>query len=417
MNTELFIAKRIFSSGKNTHKLSQRIIKLALFGITLGLIVMILSVAIVTGFKKEITNKVIGFSSHLQIVNFDTNKSYATKPISKNQPFLDELRQTEGIRHVQTFSTKPGLIKTDDEIQAINLKGISTDFDWDFFKNNLQEGEQLNINDSVTSKDIWISKQIATMLHLKLGDEILMLFINGNERFPRNRIFTIKGIFSTGLDEFDKMFALADIRQVQKLNNWKQDEISGFEIMLDDIETIDLHEMIVRNMVVNHIDENSQVLKVVNVLSKFPQIFDWLQLLDMNVWVILALMLVVASFNMVSGLLVIILERTRMIGILKSIGQADWSIRKVFLYLSGMLISRALLWGNILAIIICVVQEKFHFLKLDPTSYYTNFVPINFSLFHLLLLNIGTIIFTVLLLIIPTYFIAKVSPEKTIRFE
>lgn len=417
MNTELFIAKRIFSSGEKSHKLSQRIINLALLGIALGLTVMILSVAIVTGFKKEVTNKVVGFSSHLQIVNFDTNQSYATEPIDEDQPFYDELVQTNGIRHVQAFATKPGLIKTDDEVQAINLKGVSTDFDWKFFKTNLIEGEILNVDDSIPSKGIWISKQIASMLQLKLGDEILMFFINEKERFPRNRKFTIEGIFQTGLEEFDKMFALVDIRHVQKLNNWEDNEISGFEIMLDDIETIDMHEMIVRNMVVNHMVENGPVLKVVNILAKFPQIFDWLQLLDMNVLVILSLMLVVAGFNMVSGLLVIMLERTRMIGILKSLGQPDWSIRKVFLYLSAMLISRALLWGNLVGIAICVIQQHFHIIKLDPATYYTTSVPINFSILHLFLLNIGTVAFTILMLIVPTYFIAKISPEKTIRFD
>ena len=417
MNTELFIAKRIFSSGEKSHKLSQRIINLALLGITLGLTVMILSVAIVTGFKKEITDKVIGFSSHLQIVNFDTNQSYATEPVSRNQPFLGELKKLEGIRHIQTFATKPGLIKTDNEVQAINLKGVSTDFDWSFFKNSLLEGNILNVGDSVPSNGIWISKQIASLLQLKTGDKILMFFINEKERFPRNRIFTVEGIFSTGLEEFDKMFALVDIRQVQKLNNWGDDEVSGFEIMLDDIKTIDTEEMQVRDIVVNHIVENGPVLKVVNIISKFPQIFDWLRLLDMNVWVILSLMLVVAGFNMVSGLLVIILERTRMIGILKSLGHPDWNIRKVFLYLSAMLITRALIWGNLLSMSLCFIQYRFHLVKLDPTTYYTSSVPVNFSLFHLLLLNAGTIVFTILMLIVPTYFIAKISPEKTIRFE
>lgn len=417
MNTELFIAKRIFSSGEKSHKLSQKIINLALFGMALGLIVMILSVAIVTGFKKEITNKVVGFGSHLQIVNFDTNQSYATEPINKDQPFLKELRQTEGIRHIQAFATKPGLIKTDNEVQAINLKGVSSDFDWDFFRNNLLEGEILNVSDTLPSKGIWVSKQIANMLKLKRNDEILMFFLNQKERFPRNRKFTVSGIFSTGLEEFDTMFALVDMRHIQRLNNWDEDEISGYEIILDDIETIDLQEMLTRDMIVNHMVENGPILKVVNILSKFPQIFDWLQLLDMNVWVILTLMLVVAGFNMVSGLLVIILERTRMIGILKSLGQPDWSIRKVFLYLSAILISRALLWGNIVGVVFCIVQQQFHLVKLDPVTYYTTSVPINFSITHLFLLNIGTVIFTIFMLIIPTYFIAKISPEKTIRFD
>ncbi len=417
MNVELFIAKRIFSSDGESQQLSQRIIKLALLGIALGLVVMILSVAIVTGFKKEISNKVFGFGSHLQIVNFDTNQSYATEPISQNQPFLEELRNLDGIKHVQAFSTKPGLIKTDDEVQAINLKGVAPDFDWEFFNTNLVEGAIIDVSDSVPSKNIWVSQQIASMLQLKLGDEILMFFINEKERVPRNRIFIISGIFKTGLEEFDKVFALVDMRHIQRLNNWESDEISGFEIMLDDISTIDVTEMQVRNMVVSHMVENAPMLKVVNIVAKYPQIFDWLRLLDMNVWVILALMVVVAGFNMVSGLLVIILERTRMIGVLKSLGQPDWNIRKVFLYLSSMLVSRALVWGNLLGIAICLLQHYFQILKLDPATYYVSAVPINFSLLHLLLLNIGTVIVTIVMLVVPTWFITRISPEKTVRFD
>ena len=417
MNVELFIAKRIFSSDGESQQLSQRIIKLALLGIALGLVVMILSVAIVTGFKKEISNKVFGFGSHLQIVNFDTNQSYATAPISQNQPFLEELKNLDGIKHVQAFSTKPGLIKTDDEVQAINLKGVAPDFDWEFFNTSLVEGKIIDVSDSVPSKNIWVSQQIASMLHLKLGDEILMFFINEKDRVPRNRIFTVSGIFRTGLEEFDKMFALVDMRHIQRLNNWESDEISGFEIMLDDISTIDVTEMQVRDMVVSHMVENAPMLKVVNIVAKYPQIFDWLRLLDMNVWVILALMVVVAGFNMVSGLLVIILERTRMIGILKSLGQPDWNIRKVFLYLSSMLVSRALVWGNLLGIAICLLQHYFQILKLDPATYYVSAVPINFSLLHLLFLNIGTVIVTIVMLIVPTWFITRISPEKTVRFD
>ncbi|MDX9881698.1 MAG: FtsX-like permease family protein [Prolixibacteraceae bacterium] len=417
MNTELFIARRIFSSGEKSQQFSQRIIKLALLGIVLGLVVMILSVAIVTGYKKEISDKVFGFGSHLQIVNFDTNYSYATEPISQNQPFLEELKNLGGIRHIQAFATKPGLIKTDDEVQAVNLKGISSDFDWKFFRENMVEGEIIDVSDTVPSKNIWISRQIASMLKLKHGDEMLMFFINEKERFPRNRIFTVSGIFHTGLDEFDKMFALVDMRHIQRLNNWEGDEISGFEIVLEDVSTIDFSEMQVRDLVVNNMVEDAPVLKVVNVIAKYPQMFDWLRLLDMNVWVLLSLIVVVAGFNMVSSLLVIILERTRMIGILKSLGQADWSIRKVFLYLSFMLVSRAMIWGNLLGIAICLLQQHFQIITLDPQTYYVSAVPINFSLFHLLLLNIGTVIVTILMLIVPTWFIARISPEKTVRFD
>ena len=417
MNTELFIARRIFSSGDDSRRLSQRIIRLALLSIALGLVVMILSVAIVTGYKKEISNKVFGFGSHLQIVNFDTNQSYATDPISYDQSFLEELNSLPGIRHVQAFSTKPGLIKTDEEVQAINLKGVSSDFDWGFFRSNRVEGEIIDVSDTIPSRNIWISQQIASMLKLKQGDEMLMFFLNEKERFPRNRIFTVSGIFHTGLDEFDRMFALVDMRHIQRLNNWEGDEISGFEIVLDDISAIDFMETQVRDLVVSHWVEDAPMLKVVNVIARYPQMFDWLRLLDMNVWVLLSLIVVVAGFNMVSSLLVIILERTRMVGILKSLGQPDWSIRKVFLYLSGLLVSRALIWGNLLGIALSLLQQHFQLVKLDPATYYVSAVPINLSLSLLLLLNIGTIVVTIVMLILPTWVITRISPEKTVRFD
>lgn len=417
MNTELFIAKRIFSSGESKKQLSQRIIRLALVGIALGLTVMILSVAIVTGFKKEVSNKVVGFGSHLQITHFDTNQSYSTIPISQNQFFIDNIKTLPGVRHIQAFATKPGLIKTENEVQAINLKGVAPDFDWAFFNGYLIEGKEIALPDSAASNQIWISQQVAQLLQLKLGDDIRMFFMNEKERLPRSRKFTIGGIYRTGLEEFDKMFALVDMRQVQKLNNWEEDEISGFEIMLEDISNIETIEGQVRNLLVSHMEEDRPMLKVANIISKYPQIFDWLRLLDMNVFILLALMLVVAGFNMVSGLLVILIERTRMIGILKSLGQPDWSIRKVFLYLSGMLTIRALIWGNILGIGLCLLQLNFQIIKLDPTSYYVAYVPINFSVFHLFLLNIGTIVITLIMLIAPTYFISRISPEKTIRLD
>jgi len=417
VNTELFIAKRIFSSGGKNQKLSDRIVKLALWGIAIGLAVMILSVAIVTGFKQEVTNKVVGFGSHLQIVNLDSNQSYETQALNKNQPFLEEIKKLEGIRHVQSFATKWGIIKTDDEVQGIVLKGVGSDFDWDFFKQNLVEGAIFEVTDSVKSNNIWISQQTASLLKLKLGDELLMFFINESERVPRNRNFIVSGIFKTGLEEFDQMFALADIGHIQRLNNWKNDEVSGFEVTLDDINTIDEKESIIRDIVINYSAEDGPVIRVVNIMQKYPQIFDWLKLLDMNVWIILSLMVLVSGFNMVSGLLVIILERTQMIGILKSLGSPDWSIRKVFLYFSTMLISKALLWGNIIGIVICLVQKYFHIFALDPASYYMEYVPINFSVLNLFLLNIGTITITVSMLVIPSYFITRISPEKTVRFE
>lgn len=417
MNTNLYIARRIFSAKENRDNLSHRIVNIALFGIVLGLVVLILSIAIVTGYKTEVGRKVIGFGSHLQIVNLDSNQSFETSPINQEQPFLEELKAIEGIRHVQVFATKPGIIRTDEEIHGVVLKGIGPDFDWSFFQENKVAGEPFQVQDTVRSNKVWISKQMADLLKLKTGDDLTMFFINQMEAVPRQRKFELAGIYKTSLEEFDRMFVLVDINHIRRLNNWKNDDVSGFEILVDDFKNISEQEKSVHQLLLRNTSPDSPVLQVIGIKEKYRHIFDWLSLLDMNVWVILVLMILVAGFNMVSSLLVIILERTQMIGILKAMGARNWSIRKVFLYFSVMLILKALFWGNLLGIGLCLIQEYTRVLKLDPTSYYLEYVPVNLTVLHIVLLNVGTIVITVLMLLLPSYFITKVSPEKTIRFE
>lgn len=417
MNVDLYIARRIFSSKENRNNLSHRIVNIALLGIVLGLVVLILSVAIVTGYKSEVGRKVIGFGSHLQIVNLDSNQSFETSPVSQNQPFLSEIKNIEGVRHVQVFATKPGIIRTKDEIQGVVLKGIGPDFDWSFFLENKVAGEPFQVEDTIKSDKVWISKQMAVLLNVKIGDKLPMFFVNPPEIVPRQRKFELAGIYKTSLEEFDRMFVLVDINHVRRLNNWKSDEVSGFEILVSDFNRLGRQEHEIRNILLRHTNPDSPVLQVVSIKEKYRQIFDWLGLLDMNVWVILTLMVLVAGFNMVSSLLVIILERTQMIGILKAMGARNWSIRRVFLYFSVMLILKALLVGNVLGIAICLIQKYTHVFKLDPTSYYLEYVPVNLTVLHLVLLNVGTVLITIAMLLVPSYFIAKVSPEKTIRFE
>jgi lipoprotein-releasing system permease protein len=392
-------------------------VNIALFGIVLGLVVLILSVAIVTGYKSEVGRKVIGFGSHMQIVNLDSNQSYETSPISQDQPFLPELKNIDGIRHVQIFATKPGIIRTDDEIQAVVLKGIGPDFDWSFFEENKVEGSRFQVQDTIRSNQVWVSKQMADMLKLKLGDDLTMFFIHGSEIIPRQRKFQLAGIYKTSLDEFDRLFVLVDINHIRKLNNWKNDEVSGFEVLVSNFNKLDEEQKAVQNLLLRNTVADGPVMQVESIREKYRHIFDWLGLLDVNVWVILTLMVLVAGFNMVSSLLVIILERAQMIGILKAMGARNWSIRKVFLYFSVMLILKALVLGNILGIGICLVQQYTQVLKLDPTTYYLEYIPINLTIWHLVLLNLGTIFVTMLMLLLPSYFITKVSPEKIIRFE
>ena len=379
---------------------------------------MILSVAIVTGFKSQIRKKVIGFGSDIQVVNYDSNSSYETKPVPKQQPWLDSLRGMPDVRHVQMFATKPGIIKTKKEIQGVVLKGVGPDFDWSFFRQNMVKGKIFHVNDSVRTDDVIISEQLADLLKLKLGDPLFMYFLNDVSSAPRMRRFKITGIYKTSLEEFDRLFILADIKHIQRLNNWTSDKVSGFEVSLNNFDQIDRMTQEVRNLTLRYEDQkNLPVLRTVSIKLKYPQIFDWLNLLDMNVWVILGLILIVAGFNMVSGLLILILERTNMIGVMKALGTENMSVRKVFLYLSTFLIGKGMLWGNIIGLLICFLQAQFGIIKLDPTSYYVNTVPINLKLLHFVLLNIGTLVITVSMLVIPSWYISRITPDKAIRFD
>ncbi|WP_340114577.1 ABC transporter permease [Maribellus mangrovi] len=417
MNTELFISRRLFFDKGHKKLLSQRIIRIALTGIALGLAVMIVSVAVVTGFKKEVRNKVIGFGSHIQIINYDSNSSYETQPVSKDQPFLETITTIPGVKYVQPFATKPGMIKTDEYIQGIVFKGVDTDFNWDFFNKNLVEGTLPDINDSARNNEILISEEISRLLSLDINDKAIVYFINESDVTPRMLQLEISGIYHTGFEEFDQLFILGDLKQIQRLNDWRSDQITGFEVVLSDFNQIENIEQDIRSLVIQYRDKDADILRTESITRMYPQIFDWLSILDMNVWVILLLMVMVASFNMVSGLLVLILERASMIGVLKAMGSPSWSIRKIFVYLSVFLTCRGMLWGNLIGIIIVLLQNWFHIIHLDPSTYYVEYVPMNFSIIHLLLLNAGTIAITSLMLIIPSWFISKISPDKTIRFD
>ena len=413
MNTELYLAKRIVSKKHAKHTFSRPIVAVAIGGIALGIAVMILSIAIVTGFKNEITNKVVGFGSHLQIVNFDNNTSYETYPISKSQTWLSELKQIEGVESVNMFITKAGIAKTDEDLQGVIFKGIDNDFDWKFFKQYLTEGDTLLISDSSRNNGVVVSASIANALKLNVGDSFSAYFI---QEPPRMRKFTIIGIYETKLEDLDKIFVLCDIKHLRKLNDWKDDEITGFEVKIQDFSKIMDMEIKVSRLVGNYLSADGGMIKVKSIVEDYPGIFDWLSLLDINVWVILILMLSVAGFNMISGLLVIILERVNMIGILKSIGASNVRIAKVFIYVAGFLISRGMIIGNIIGIGLCLLQKYFGIITLDADSYYVSVVPINLDLIHLLLLNIGSLVITLIMMILPSMLVSKISPAETIRF-
>lgn len=374
---------------------------------------MIISIEVVTGFKKEIRNKVIGFGSHIQIINYDANYSFESVPINKNQDFYPQLIKNEKIKHVQIFATKPGIIKTDEEMQGVVFKGVGSDFDWSFFSSNLIDGKCFSVVDTSKTNDVVISASIAGMLKLKVGDSFIAYFIQDP---PRTRKFTVSGIYKTGLVEFDEIFVLADIGHVQKLNDWTKEQVSGFEVIIDDFDDLDEMTAFVNKKAGFRFFEDGSKLKVQSIIEKYPHFFDWMRLFDTNVWVILVLMTTVAGFNMVSGLLIIILERTKMIGILKAVGAENMSIRKIFLYNAAFLIGKGMFWGNLIGISICLVQKYTGLISLDPESYYVDTVPININIIHLLMLNAGTLIATFGMLIVPSMIISRISPIKAIQF-
>ena len=414
MNLELFIAKKITYQNKSDKQISRPIISIATLGIALGLSVMILAIAIVTGFKAGITEKLTGFGSHIQISNYDNNNSFETYPIDKNLIPIEQIAQLEDIKHIQSYATKPGIIKTKQEIQGVVLNGISDNYDWSFFKDKLVEGDIINMISSKKSNQVLVSEKLANLLQLKLGDKLLMYFV---QQPIRQRAFTISGIFNSGMDEFDKLFVICDIRHIQKLNGWEDNQVSGIEIMLNDFKNLDVTKDLVRDNVTGIFTDDGSTFKVRSIKQKYPQIFNWLEMLDLNVWIILCLMILVAGFNMISGLLIIILEKTNMIGILKALGTDNWSVRKIFLYQSAMIIGKGMFLGNVIGIGICLIQYHFKLISLDPVNYYLDTVPINLNLLHLTLLNIGTLIITVSMLLIPSYWITRITPSKAIKFD
>lgn len=413
MNTELFIVRRLIGSRKEGRSFSRSIVGIAMFGIALSLAVMIVAVAIVTGFKQEISNKVTGFGAHIQIQNLDSNLSYETAPVPSGLESVARIREIEGIKNVQPFAIKAGIIKTGEEIHGAVLKGIDKSYDWSFIEEHLTEGELFHVSDTVRSNDVVLSMSTARLLNLGLGDRFTMYFIQDP---PRARTFTITGIYNTSLEQFDMLYIFADIKQVQRLNNWDKGEVSGYEVLIDKMDKLSEMSRKVREQVgIDFLDDGSR-LKVETIQQKNAQIFDWLKLQDMNVIVLVILMVVVAGFNMISGLLILILERTNMIGILKALGTSNVSVRKIFMYQSAYLTLVGLLWGNLFGLGICLAQKYLNLMPLDPASYYLDTVPINLNLVHILLLNLGTMLITFLFLLIPSMIIARISPDKSIRF-
>ncbi len=414
MKIEQFIAQRLSSPSGGSRNLSRPFIRISTVAVALSLAVMIISVGVIIGFKKEITEKTIGFGSHIQIVNYDSNISFETNPIVSDLEFIPELKAIRGVKHVQVFAVKPGIIKTDTDIQGVVLKGVSHDFDWSFFEKNLVDGQILTLPDSAISNGAVISKATSLLLKLKVGDNFDMFFV---QEPPRVRRFTVSGIFDSQMTEFDRLFVLGDIRHIQRLNGWEQDQVTGLELLIDDFRQINNITYQVEDIVIFNFLEDGSRLRVMNIIEKYPQIFDWLGLQDINVVILLVLMIVVAGINMISGLLIIILERTNMIGLLKALGAENRVIRNIFLIQSGQIIARGLFWGNLFGLAIVFLQIRFGIIKLDPENYYLSTVPIDINLINIILLNLGTFLLTITMLLVPSMVISRISPDKTLKFD
>ncbi len=415
MKWESFVARRIYLDKEHKHEVSPPAVRLAIAGVALGLAVMILTVAIVVGFKKEIREKVVGFGSHIRVSAFSSNTTYETPPIQFSDSVAQLLAADEEIVRVEPYATKPGIFKTDDHYMGIVLKGVMPGYDTSFFATYLIDGSVPHYTDSVVSDRILISQAIASKLSIGVGDGVLAYFVQ-NEAV-RARKFIVDGIYKTDLSDFDNLFVIGDARQVQRLNAWQPDQYSGFELRVAHYDKLDDTTYRLYTQLLMKPDAYGQHYYTQSVRELNPVFFGWLDLLDMNVWVIIILMAIVAGFTMISGLLVIILEKTSMIGVLKSLGASNRSIRAIFLYVSAFLVGKGLLWGNVVGLSLCLIQKYFHVLKLNPEAYYIPYVPIELNIWYILLLNIGSLVVSMLMLLGPSYIVALIRPAQTVKYE
>lgn len=413
MSFENFLAKR-FLRGSDSVSLSKPFIRITIVSIALSVAIMIVSIAIITGFKQEIKSKVVGFGSHIQITNFDSNQSFETNPIPNNLECMNDVRKIEGITHVQVFATKAGIIKTETDIQGIVLKGVASDFNWSFFKQNLVEGEVFSTEDSTATNKTIISKTLANLLKLKVGDSYDIFFVQEPPRFRR---FTVAGIYDTKMVEFDKLFVLCDLRHIQRLNGWGSNQVTGYELLVDNIDNVYDRSIEVDDIVGFVFIDNDSRLKVQSIVDKYPNIFDWLNLQDINAAVLIILMLLVAGINMISGLLIIILERTGAIGLLKALGSSNESIRKIFLLQSAYIMFKGLIWGTAFGVLVCLLQKYFGIAKLDEQFYFLSEVPINLNIVHVLILNAVAFVVGMAMLVVPSMVVSHISPDRTLKFD
>lgn len=407
------ISSRMLTQKDESGRMSKPIVRVAQIGIAIGMMVMILTLAVVQGFQNEIRKKVTGFGSHIQITPYDNNESMETDSMSSIQPSVEALKSYPGIRHIQAFAIKAGIIKNKEQLLGVQLKGVGSDFDWDFFKHNLVEGEIFDYPDTIGDR-VLVSRYMADKLELEVGKKMRMFFLSDNRSRPR--VFVISGIYNTGLTEgYDDKFVLCDIRQVQKLNNWDSTTIAGFEVLLgDEIAVDDKQELAEITDAVN--EQIDYEIVGSNIRDLTPSIFSWLDILDTNAFIIIVLMIFVGMINMISALLILIIDRTNMIGVLKALGANNWMVMKIFVRNGARMIFTGMLAGNILGIGLCYLQKFTGLIGLDETSYYVKVVPVEIVWPDLLMLNLFTFITCAIALLLPALLVTKITPVRAIRF-
>ncbi|WNH07711.1 ABC transporter permease [Thalassobellus suaedae] len=411
MNYEFFIAKRIIGSKAYKSSISAPIIKIGIAAIAIGIVVMMIAIATGIGLQQKIREKVVAFNGDVLISNYDSNNSEESVfPISKNQEFYPEFKSVEGISHIQAVAAKFGVIRTETDFEGAILKGVGTDYDWKYFKEFLIEG-RLPTFEKKWSEEVLISQYLANRLGFKVDDTFQMVFLKTDtEKLPNIITFNIVGIYNSGFEDLDKQFLIGNIRHIQRINKWKEDQIGNFEVFIDDFDALQTKGIEIYKNTPSTF--NTQI-----VSDKYASIFEWIKIFDKNIYGIIGIMILVAGINMITALLVLILERTQMIGILKALGSNNWSIRKLFLYNASYLIFLGLLWGNILGLGLLFAQKYFKLFPLDPSVYYVAEAPVYISFGYVFALNLGTLVLCLMMLLVPSYIITKISPVKAIRFD
>ncbi len=413
MNLELFIAKRLVKGKQHKISISAPIIKIAIAAIALGILMMLIAMATGVGLKYKIREKITAFNGHIQIYNYDNNISdVSVIPVSTVQEFYPRFDLVDGVRHIQAVATKAGIIRTEDTFEGIIAKGVGKDYDWSVFEDFVVEGS-LPTYTSELNTEVLMSRLMANRLQLAVGDEFFTLFLKEEDpsKVPNQRKFKIIGIYDSGFEEFDGTYIFVDIRHIQRMNQWGEKEVGNFEIFLDDFDSIDEKSREIYGKTLSTLDTQT-------IQNKYYKIFEWIGLFDFNIAIIIGIMIIVGGINMITALLVLILERTQMIGVLKALGANNWSIRKVFLYNAAYLILIGLFWGNLLGLGLIWLQDRFRYFKFpNPQEYYIDYIPVYIDLPTILLLNLGVLVLCMSMLLIPSYIITRITPVKAIKFD